>query len=71
MRMQWLPGSLFPPPPREPGDEAISVGPKFFYVIPSFDVLEVDLRVMTVQGFDRAMYLYAMVPLLTECIQQL
>ena len=25
MRMRWLPGSLFPLPPREPGDEASGV----------------------------------------------
>ena len=30
----------------------VSVGPKFLYVIPSFDVLAVDLQVMRVQGYD-------------------
>ncbi len=28
----------------------LSVGPKFEYVIPGFDVLAVDLRVMRIQG---------------------
>ena len=30
----------------------VSVGPKFLYVIPSYDMLAVDLQVMRVQGYD-------------------